>query len=103
MPLGTQFGVTRENACWLNHENRKVAANSVVEEEHASERCRGVRCVVDTEAEDLIRRCLSIDQCDRPTLSDVVDHPWMQRSRTVTIADEDDGESSTASSSSQSS
>jgi len=46
-----------------------------------------------TEAEDLIRRCLSVDQCDRPSLSEVLDHPWMQRSRTVVISDEDDGAS----------
>jgi len=45
-----------------------------------------------TEAEDLIRRCLSVDQSDRPSLSEVLDHPWMQRSRTVVIADEDDEE-----------
>jgi len=46
----------------------------------------GCRC---TEAEDLIRRCLSVDASDRPSLSEVLDHPWMQRSRTVVITDED--------------
>jgi len=49
----------------------------------------GVGCYCCTEAEDLIRRCLSIDQSHRPSLSEVLDHPWMQRSRTVVIADED--------------
>lgn len=55
-----------------------------------------LRRPVSTEAEDLIRRCLSIDQSDRPSLSEVLDHPWMQRSRTVLIADEDDDEPSTS-------
>lgn len=46
--------------------------------------------VADTEVEDLIRRCLSVDQSCRPSLSEVLDHPWMQHNRTVMIADEDD-------------
>jgi len=58
-----------------------------VEEEFAS---NIVGCWHVTEAEDLIRRCLSIDQSDRPSLNEVLDHPWMQHSRTVMIADEED-------------
>ena len=49
-----------------------------------------VGCFVGVEAEDLIRQCLSVDQSHRPTLSEVLDHPWMQCCRTVVIADEDD-------------
>lgn len=56
-----------------------------------------LRRPVSAEAEDLIRRCLSIDQSDRPALSEVLDHPWMRRSRTVTIADEDDDDTSATS------
>jgi len=46
--------------------------------------------IAGTEAEDLIRRCLSVDQSHRPSLSELLEHPWLQRSRTVVIADEDD-------------
>jgi len=54
------------------------------------------------EAEDLIRRCLSFDASHRPSLHEVLDHPWMQRSRTVVIADEDKDGAKTTSSSAQS-
>lgn len=55
--------------------------------------------VADAEAEDLIRQCLSVDQSHRPSLSEILDHPWMKRSRTVVIADEDDDAVETSTSS----
>lgn len=55
--------------------------------------------VADTEAEDLIRQCLSVDQSHRPSLSEILNHPWMKRSRTVVIADEDDDAVETSTSS----
>jgi len=58
--------------------------------------------IAGAEAEDLIRQCLSIDQSHRPSLSEVLDHPWMRCSRTVVIADEDDDDVETTSCSSQS-
>lgn len=61
-----------------------------------------LRRPVSAEAEDLIRQCLSIDQSHRPSLSEVLDHPWMRCSRTVVIADEDDDDVETTSCSSQS-
>lgn len=33
---------------------------------------------VSSQAQDLVRKCLSLRPCDRPSLKEIMDHPWMQ-------------------------